>query len=1186
MHKHLLCWGLFLVAVNLCQAGPYRRFIEAEKMVAEGPVFRVKPETGSSGQAVMEVKTSAQAVSSARLVKPLEKSLPAGRYAVWVKLGPGLEKTSPEKTLQLRVGLGDTSGVVTFEKIKPATAAAVTINAVRPFQTIWLAVEKADFRFQLDQLYLTGRAEDIRLDPEEKTAEVDLPSVMKEMNPPAEHFPGFPLPVPEKEPDNWLENGGFEVGLGTYYWSTLYQQNYCLQPEFWSRQQPAEGERCLAIRLFPYASRFQGDRDGLPTLFQLLHKILKLQPEKTYYFRGFFRASAPVELTVSVTAAYQSNVRLGQVKATIGQSWQPVSMEFKTTTDNRGYFLSLTATSTSAATLYLDALTLSAEKREEFVPSFPVELGLHWDVPGRVFYRDEPARFLLLARNYGTSGQEATLSVRYRILDYFDRQLVEKTINNWPVSARHTGEKSLDLNPGVTGNFRLVLDGEVRTAQARFSLPAQEYVFSVLPRPPEKMQHTFGAYITLAPEPIAIMSRAGIRRTVTLSCSNELLQTWRSIEPRPGEFIWADKRVDFALAHDMDILANLDLGSGAEAIPVWARNPAEAADAISCSGPRIPKKPYTFSRKAWANFVEKMVEHYRGKISNWLIVDEPYHYMKPEEYVDLIKVSYQAAKKANPQCQLFIHGGYYPYWLPALEKAGAVPYFDAISDYARTPEQGQRLKEFARRHGKPVINVEYRWQVSMYRMIETPDYLETREVPWYREVVESILQEPIYAMCWSGGQGFNLYDARYPGGDFRQLDRYKCGFEYDGTLKPNMVGYAIMSQLLDGFRGVEELQLHPEVKTFLLEDRERFALVLWTKDRKVLETEWRLPEKVQALDIMGNPCPVWPQPVLLSNALTYLLGPKSSLEKTRQLLSGLKTQEAVRLTTAIVSGKDGQYLFRVNLTNNCRQRSISGQLQLTDIPLRDFWQRPIVSFSSLAPGKSFTFDFGLNAYQPESVPEQFDGALLLYFEGVTFHQALKSPGTILKEALKTVECLVKEKNYPAAEEFCRNSLTEQKGENRSRLLLKLAQILKEQGKNEESLATYREVAAAAVSPDILAEAWYQQARILFPLKKDEEALVALKKAASLPEEVPSVLAAGYEAGRYHFLKREYEQAIKEYSKVLARAQSEEAYRIPEVACSLLYRGKSFHALKKLELAIKDYESLISRPGVPGPYLQD
>src|SRR5690606_28048066 len=124
-----------------------------------------------------------------------------------------------------------------------------------------------------------------------------------------------------------------------------------------------------------------------------------------------------------------------------------------------------------------------------------------------------------------------------------------------------------------TGAYRLLLDGEATAGGTTFQLPLQEYTFSVVHRPPAKMHGTLGSYITLAPQPIEVMSRAGVRSTTTLSASNDLLQNWRRMEPEPGQYVWVDTRVAHARAHDVKIIGNLDFSRSEPTIPDWAFDP-------------------------------------------------------------------------------------------------------------------------------------------------------------------------------------------------------------------------------------------------------------------------------------------------------------------------------------------------------------------------------------------------------------------------------------------------------------------------------------------------------------------------------------------------------------------------------------------------------------------------------------
>ena len=93
------------------------------------------------------------------------------------------------------------------------------------------------------------------------------------------------------------------------------------------------------------------------------------------------------------------------------------------------------------------------------------------------------------------------------------------------------------------GLFRAVLRGPgAKSAES-------ELLFSVLPRP-RKMspeQSAFGAYLTVAPEPLKIMQRIGFR-WIGNSTSNTRIIYWNVVEPRKGKFLWYDDDVNRALA--------------------------------------------------------------------------------------------------------------------------------------------------------------------------------------------------------------------------------------------------------------------------------------------------------------------------------------------------------------------------------------------------------------------------------------------------------------------------------------------------------------------------------------------------------------------------------------------------------------------------------------------------------------
>lgn len=161
---------------------------------------------------------------------------------------------------------------------------------------------------------------------------------------------------------------------------------------------------------------------------------------------------------------------------------------------------------------------------------------------------------------------------------------------------------------------------------------------------------------------------------------------WRYIEKnRKNSFEWAeaDRIVNAINGAGLGIVARLDNQ------PDWARR-----DKIfPASGP--PDK-----MEDWKDFLEEISERYRGKIQAYEIWNEPnlareWGNTKPDAaaYTEMLRVSYQAIKKADPQA-LVISAGLSPttevserarsdtVFLREMYQAGAKQYFDMLGVHA------------------------------------------------------------------------------------------------------------------------------------------------------------------------------------------------------------------------------------------------------------------------------------------------------------------------------------------------------------------------------------------------------------------------------------------------------------------------------------------------------------------------
>jgi len=954
----LACVGvvlLFAGPVNAAETA-YRRFFRVQDLRLEGTGFQLSKNHHKKFFLEGHFPDAKSLNESKVLDIQLEKALPPGNYVFWVK-ATGLAKRADDD-LVLLMGPNGNVQTLSLPRGKGYCSGGVTFEAAKSFRRIGIRLKSVEPDIKLNRIYLSNQLQDLRAQDDDFMG-IDEGIIISEMN---SHAPSRQ----EIEPANYLANGSFEAGHGNYEWSEMYQSRRALTPANWDDSHAVHGKRSLRFELWRHRYALSAPPSG-----SIMTRVLKLRPGKVYYFRGYFRSDTPVSLNALVDAAYgKPNQHWGITTVNLDKEWKLVEMEVQVSDDDRGGHLMLRARSQTGPetwkhplNVWADGLVLSAKKETTFVPAQQAEIGLSWSEPGKIFYSDSPISFDLIGYNHDETAP-ADVTCRYRVIDYFDRTVLDEAIRDWRIPAGSTAVRALELPLKKTGAYRLLIEGQTRDGQHRNHL--QEYVFSVLPRPPEKMKNTFGAYINMNPEPLSIMSRAGIRRTVTLSCKNEFLSTWKWIEPERDKFIWWDSHVAAAHEQGVDIIANLELQDA----PEWARKPKNAADALSWGGSRKRVPATTLSKEALTHFLTAMVEHYKNDIHEWLIVDEPDHYFHPEQYAELLKVAYPAIKKADPESFVWAHGGYTMSFREKVAEAGGFACMDGFSDYARDKEAGDAIKTMAAKYRKPTMGVEYSWMVSMMQTVELPRSWSAntfRNAFEYQDNGANLTQIPINHMAWGGAKRFNRYDARYPGGDFTQFDSSKCMFEYDGALKPSAVSYAITAQLLDGFHGVSELEIQPQkLSAFLLEDDKRFALVFWVRDKQAFQTELTLPKKVLGFDIMGNTLRQKPRTLLVSANPNYLIGPRDLLAETRAMLAACEFSPVIRMKgKTALDESTGQYVYEADVANLLDSESVTVQVAMTD--KRNFWEKHEV-LPVLRPGASTKLSIGLNAYADVSLP--------------------------------------------------------------------------------------------------------------------------------------------------------------------------------------------------------------------------
>ncbi len=145
---------------------------------------------------------------------------------------------------------------------------------------------------------------------------------------------------------------------------------------------------------------------------------------------------------------------------------------------------------------------------------------------------------------------------------------------------------------------------------------------------------------------------------------------WGAVEKERGVYDWknADAEVNgWTKDEGVDLLVILGY------TPKWAS-----------SDPNGDNSAPPRDLKDWTDFVFKVVSRYKGKVKYWEVWNEPdigFWTGTIEQYSDLIKSAYVAAKKADPDCRI-VFGGLAGVNLPFLERVyqnGGKYFFDVMA---------------------------------------------------------------------------------------------------------------------------------------------------------------------------------------------------------------------------------------------------------------------------------------------------------------------------------------------------------------------------------------------------------------------------------------------------------------------------------------------------------------------------
>lgn len=322
---------------------------------------------------------------------------------------------------------------------------------------------------------------------------------------------------------------------------------------------------------------------------------------------------------------------------------------------------------------------------------------------------------------------------------------------------------------------------------------------------------------------------------------------WNQIQPN-GSQEWrtdkiiSDQQVDAALERGMSLVGLL--GNP----PAWATRNGSVPSNLSLA----PTDP----NNTWASFVSAIVKRYAGRIDYWIIwnepdidIGEPWNTWggSEEEYYQLIKTAYIAAKAANPAARIIFAGT--TYWNDVLssrkqflervlERAVLDPtskannyYFDAVDIhvYSRSMDMYSiplAYRDVLRRYGtdKPL------W-ISESNVVPWNDPISPMPSGGYRATQEEQASFTIQGMALAMAAGiervgvYKMIDGKITNGEAYGLVRN------DGSTRPAYAAFQTASRYFSGFPNAD-FDTVDDMTRVTMQSGDRKVTVLWNPTPK------------------------------------------------------------------------------------------------------------------------------------------------------------------------------------------------------------------------------------------------------------------------------------------------------------------------------------------------------------------
>ncbi len=656
---------------------------------------------------------------------------------------------------------------------------------------------------------------------------------------------------------NLIANGSFEVGLDR--WGVLSQAD------------SYEYEMSVEMLNPKPVVVMDGGKIGRSLLKLTLPKhgrvlltspYVKVNSGRKYSLSLWAAADKPRNVSIGVGSGYIGQGARFSKEVELTREWKRYSISaiLPSTREDAYYVLLETV---GEGNIWLDGIQLEEGEVTPFAAHNPVEIGLKreedtafYDVGGHV-------KLGAVVSSYESGG---AFSVSIKSLDYYGKK-TDLWHEDMQLAANDRREIRFEHPVERPGYFKIIAevqrDGKL--------LDSSEMAIGILPKHTlePSIDSPFGNHSRFNEESFGTAKKLGVS---WLRMHPPLGTKWYVVENRKGSFVFEDRSILLARSMGLNILGSLD------GTPRWASTaPVEDGDSFSTYPPR--------DMKDWERYVYETVSHYKGIIDYWEVWNEPdssgflkISGLMPESrradtYVNLLRIAYAAAKRANPNAVVVAGSstGQPPrQWVEKIFAKGAYDYMDILSfhyygdgrpgDAYDTPTSFyvNELKALVRKYGKgsekPI------WESESGIAYPETNYLNILEIsPGYnsasQDAVAYVVRNHVHLIA-SGVSKWFYYSMV----SSHRIDRNEDTgfFEWDGSPRPLAVAYANMSWVLGAAKYSHPLHLGAEINGEEFRDVGRIIDVIWAKewsgDHKIpatIPTRESFPRYI-VYDAMGN----------------------------------------------------------------------------------------------------------------------------------------------------------------------------------------------------------------------------------------------------------------------------------------------------------------------------------------------